>query len=722
MADKIPIAEDSGESLALFRTKRFYEGKLDDPSITLDTILEQAPIGIAIAKSSSPYGTDRRFINVNSAFERITGRTREEIIELGWAKITHPEDLDKDLENFQKLLAGEIGGYTMEKRYIKPDGAVVWVHMVVAPLRTADWTDHNHICLVRDITEQKALEKTILESERSKSVLLASLPGMAYRCDYVREWTMRFVSQGCYDLTGYPPESLIGNRDLSFNDLIAPEYRETLWREWEQSLARGLSFKYEYEIITALGQRKWVLEMGQGVSGEAGGVEALEGIIIDITDRREYELKLKHISEIDGLTGLYNRRYLESLLEEARADKKEIKRAVIILSLRNINSIRLAYGYNASESLIKDLSASFLSLAESRRRLFHISFDRFAFFCTGYAEKQELTAFCQAILNEAGKNQLMSLVGCSAGIYEFGRDARDADTIISSASSAAEDAGRNMPFGYRFFDSDLDSAAKRDADIKTALIQIVGGHSESRIYLQYQPIFCLKTGKIRGFEALARFKSEQLGVVPPDAFIPAAEETQLIVPIGKRIIHMACAFKEKLDALGFGETEVSVNVSAIQLLRENFADELLDILAQYRIAPNGIGLEITESVFAGNCSVLNERLSKLRRIGMRIAIDDFGTGYSSLARERDLHIDVLKIDKSFVDKLLTQKPEEAITGDIISMAHKLGQRVVAEGVECVSQKEYLAGHHCDMLQGYLISRPLDEADAIEFLKASIKGA
>ena len=171
--------------------------------------------------------------------------------------------------------------------------------MIVAPLNLSNNQHKSYICLVQDITDRKLFEKALNESERSKSVFLSHLPGLAYRCYYDREWTMQYVSDGCYSLTGYPPECLLYNRDLSYNDIISPEYRETLWNKWEQILAKREPFKHEYEIITATGEKKWVLELGQGVFDGKGEVEALEGIVLDISDRKAIEDALKYNNEHD---------------------------------------------------------------------------------------------------------------------------------------------------------------------------------------------------------------------------------------------------------------------------------------------------------------------------------------------------------------------------------------------------------------------------------------
>lgn len=182
---------------------------------------------------------------------------------------------------FIKLKKGEIKSYSIEKRLIRPDGSVVLGRYCCGKFIHGKAKQIWLYLFIHDITKRKEAECALAESERSKSVLLSNLQGMAYRCDYDHEWTMQFVSSGCFELTGCLPENLLHNRDMSFNDLITQEYRESLWKEWEHILSKRQPFRYEYEIITAKGKRKWVLEIGQGIYNEQGKVEALEGIIID---------------------------------------------------------------------------------------------------------------------------------------------------------------------------------------------------------------------------------------------------------------------------------------------------------------------------------------------------------------------------------------------------------------------------------------------------------
>ena len=624
-----------GIHLELLEIQKLYEQTLFDRNLTLDTLLDQAPIGIALSHDARPIDGGSEEVVFNQAYERITGRSREALIHLGWAKITHPDDLEKEMELYRDFLAGKIENYSIEKRYVRPDGSAVWVDTIVAQLNLKNKASaFNHICLVQDINKRKMIESALVESERSKSVLLANLPGIAFRCDYDPNWTMRFISEGCFELTGYRPENLVDNRDLSFNDLIVPEYQESLWKEWTRTLAEKNPFKCEYEIITATGQHKWLLEMGQGVFDESGNVKALEGIIIDITDRKVQEIQLRHISEIDSLTKLHNRRFLENILYKDAQSKAKGMRAVVMVSLQTINSISLTYGYSFCEQIIVELTQSLAGLSNEHRSLFHVSFERYAFYITQYRDENELEALCRMIIERIDAIQILRTVGCGIGIFTFDFSESTAENIIKNASTAAEKMDREQLYGYQFFNHEMENAVQREAAVKEALIRMVDGSPEERLYLRYQPILNLKTNCVEGFEALARMHSDTLGTVSPLEFIGIAEETQMIIAVGKNVLELTCAFQKRLHTLGFENIRIYMNVSAVQLLRSEFLEDFLHVLKTYDLHPQNFGLEVTESVFTSNFNVINEKLEKLMKSGVRTSIDDFGTGYSTLSRER----------------------------------------------------------------------------------------
>ena len=704
----------------LLRIQRALEQTVTEQKRTFDTVFHQAAVGIAISFDSEGMPVEEAdCVSINPMFEQITGRTRGELIKLGWASITHPDDRVEDLENYRRLKSGEISSYTIDKRLVKPDGSVVWVHWDIARLAVSGDRRFNHICLVHDITEHKRMEKALIESERSKSVLLSHLPGLAYRCLYDRDWTMTYVSAGCFKLTGYPAENLLYNRDLSFNDLIAPEYREELWEEWKRILADRRPFKYEYEIITASGERKWVLEMGEGIFNDAGEVEALEGIIIDITDRKAIESTLKYNSEHDRLTGLYNRSYLEGLLKSDAKKRLAQNRAVVSVNLSATQSLTRAYGFHYTHDLIRSIVDALSALTTSNRTLFSIDDNHLAFYLRGYSGEEELTDFCEAVAGALEPLLRAEGIDGGIGVLEIDRgDEYDVDQIMKDLLAASERAMDTVErdIGICYYDADIEAQIMREQEIKHELTRIAVGADDGCLFLQYQPILDLKTNEICGFEALARLNSERLGIVQPGEFIPIAEKTKLIDLIGRRVVVEAFRFINKLKALGHDNTCVSINVSVFQLLRHDFCKELLETMREMGVSPENVGIEITESAFSWDFEALNRILLELRDAGLHVAIDDFGTGYSSLARERELNVNCLKLDKYFVDKLMYLEPEEAITGDVVSMAHRLGHCVVAEGVEHERQRQCLQDYGCDKIQGYLVSGPLSEDEALELLR------
>ena len=707
--------------IALLRAEQALERQLGEQVMTFEMIMNQAPIGIVI-HHFNPARPSAGSVKMNRMYAQITGRTAEELRHLSWEDITHPDDIEEERRHIEKLQSGQIDSYSIEKRYIRPDGSVVWVDKIIYPITMPDGELCGHICLIQDISERKSMERALHESERSKSVLLSHLPGLAYRCNYDRDWTMQYVSNGCLSLTGYPPESLLHNRDLSYNDIISPEYRDALWAEWERILAQRRPFKHEYEIITAAGEKKWVLEMGQGIYNEQGEVEALEGIVLDISDRKAIENALKYNNEHDRWTGLYNREYLVTLLERDAASKKWAKRALVGINLSMVQVLMSNYGFQYSQNLIKKAAEVLEAYSTESRRLFQASEHRFIFYLVGYRDKDELARFGSTVADTLGKLFAMERIGGGIGILEIepGESAPDTDTLLRRVLIASEKAisTAGKDFDVCFYNEELEAMVNRERDIVKALGAIAAGEeTQDRLFLQYQPIFNLKTNALFGFEALSRLKTEELGGVSPLEFIPIAEKTKLILPIGEKVIAEALRFLRRLKALGYSDVTVSVNISVIQLLSPDFTGRLLALIRDAQVDERNFCLEITESVFASDYDAINNSLKELRQAGLYIAIDDFGTGHSSLAREKGLTVDCMKIDKYFIDRLLSTDGASAITGDIISIAHKLGQFTIAEGVEYESQLQYLRKHGCDKVQGFLISRPLDEEDAIRFLRS-----
>ncbi len=715
-----------------------FEGKFRQTYCILQDITNQKAAEKALAESERKYRNIAENISdvvwqtdlnlkttyISPSVEKLFGESPEEHLKRKFEEKYPEQSLNKirfivfeELEKEKDPTVDKNRARSIHVEHFKADGTLIWVEMNITFLRDAQGKAVGFLGVSRDITQRKLAEMALQESERSKSVLLSNLPGMAYRCNFDRDWTMQIVSEGCFGLTGYTPDRLVGNRDLSFNDLILPEYREALWDEWNRILAQKLPFKYEYEIVTASGKRKWVLEMGQGTYNEDGEVEALEGIVLDISDRKNMENHLRYINEHDIWTGLYNRDYLDTVLEQDAKRQKPLKRALISINLNMVQLLTINYGFQYTQNLIKKAAVKLRHYCTDSRMLFKTYENRFLFYLSNYKSQNELLLFAEKIA--AGLENLFETdrIGGGIGFLEIGPDEEiNTDLFLKRLLIASERAITlyEKDFNICFYNAETEALVNRESDVIYALTEIAADDGDN-LFLQYQPIWDAKTNSICGFEALARLKTDKLGSVSPVEFIPIAEKTKLIIPIGKKIIYQAFCFLNKIKELGYETVYVSINISAIQLFRPDFTSGLFEMIGEMRVNPQNVGIEITESVFASNYDLINDTIRKLRDAGLQIAIDDFGKGYSSLAREKELHVNCLKIDKYFIDKLSAINPEKAITGDIISMAHKMGHCAIAEGVEQENQRQYLLAHGCDRIQGYLISRPLDEDAAIDIL-------
>lgn len=318
------------------------EEKLKAEKELFRTVFEQSPIGMAFCKANG------EIIDANPMHAEILGRSVTELKRLGWKYITLPEDINENLKRYKECITK---ADSTTKRYIKPDGSIVWGNLTIASLSFENRSKQIYLCMLEDITERIEAEEKLHESERTRAMILSNLPGMAYRCNIDREWTMQFVSDGCYELTGYKPEDLVGNKELSFNELIDPEFREYVRIKWEEAIILGDVFREEYSITTAMGDVKWVYEQGRCVYGENGRAIALEGLIIDITERKKKEDEINYLNYYDVLTDLYNRRFFVKRLIELD-EKSCLPLSVIIGDINGLKLINDAFGHAQGDRLI----------------------------------------------------------------------------------------------------------------------------------------------------------------------------------------------------------------------------------------------------------------------------------------------------------------------------------------------------------------------------------
>lgn len=433
--------------------------------------------------------------------------------------------------------------------------------------------------------------------------------------------------------------------------------------------------------------------------------------------------KLVQSAYYDALTDLPNKQYLKEFLNEEINKNKSGNKAILLINCSNFRIFNLTFGIEYGDELLKEMSKNIQNLVDSNNKFFRFSAGRFVLYIENYYDKEDLISIANKV-SEIFDNPFkvkddQQHLSVQIGIVEINNN-DNFDKILKHALISLNHIKDNDSVKYAFFNEVMENKLQREDLIEKELRSIIVENNEKKLYLEFQPQVDLKTNKIVGFEALARMKAESLGFISPMEFIDVAEKKQLIIPLGNLILKTACNFINTIQNQGYNDVKVAVNISGIQLLYKDFTNTVVDIIKETNIEKSNLELEITESVLLDNYDIINEKLRDLRENKIEVALDDFGTGYSSFSRLGELNIDTVKIDKYFIDKILSKDYKEQITGDIISMSHKLGLNVVAEGVEVKEQKDFLINNHCDIMQGYLFSKPLLEEDAIKLLKTTNK--
>ncbi|QDZ27703.1 EAL domain-containing protein [Noviherbaspirillum sp. UKPF54] len=531
-----------------------------------------------------------------------------------------------------------------------------------------------------------------------------------------RHGVIEYVNPWFTKINGYSADEIIGKTPHLLSS--QETHPETYKRMWD-TLKSGKEWTGELHNTKKNGELYWCLETISPLKNEDGEITHYVAVTEDISERKQNEQTIRNLAFHDPLTGLPNRRLFNDRLQQAivARQRKDTPFALMLLDLDRFKTVNDTLGHDVGDALLKAVAARLTSGVRQGDTLARMGGDEFALLSVDIAQPED-TAHIAGKLVDALKAPFQLYghelyVTGSVGVTLFPSDAADGDALIRNADIAlyrAKDIGRN---NFQFFTEDMNSAIMQRLQLENSMRSAI---ERNEFMLYFQPQVDIVSGRISGTEALIRWCHPTLGTVSPAKFIPLAEETGMIVQIGEWVLRTACAQAKAWQRAGT-PMRVAVNLSARQFLHGDLAETIEGILEELQLPPALLEVELTEGILMEDTSQTGAILARLHRMGVQISIDDFGTGYSSLSYLKRLPIQVLKIDQSFVRDIHTDPDDRAIVTAVIALAHSMRLEVVAEGVETREQLSFLREYGCDVMQGYLFSKPVTGDDVLALLAA-----
>lgn len=694
------VGEAFGQIGDAFRQKHI-ETELALARRRFELAFTEASIGMALV------APDGGFIDANDALCKLLGRSHEEIRQVGFQAVTHPDDLEADLAYVMQMLAGEMRTYQLEKRYLRPTGEVVWGLLSVSLVRDEAGNPLHFISQIQDISPRKEAERRLRQSvarfraafdDSALGMALVPLDGGGRGLIIEANDQLRRIFR-CDDLVGTAVDRLVEVDESVFTseDLLAltPE-------------APAIRVEVKAAVTDDDRWLRLVAAPVRAEDAEHGRFAVLQ--VEDITDERRIQAEVTHLALHDSLTGLPNRVLMMDRIERAqeRSERTGHHFGVLFVDLDNFKDVNDTFGHGHGDELlirVADRLKGGLRPNDSAARL---GGDEFVVMCEDLSTDVELATNELAAIADRLHNRLAPpivldgdelFVSASVGSHVSYGLREPVQAVVSNADTAMYQAKTRGRSRTEVYDAAVRArAAERLAVAKELRMAIPSG----QFHLAYQPIVDLADDRSVAAEALLRWTHPDLGPVGPADFIPVAEESGLIVEIGQYVLETVCA---ELAGVNAPTGYLTVNVSARQLSQSDFVSRVMGALDAWGVDANQLALELTESVLVEASTSSHRQLAELRDAGLRIGIDDFGTGYATLRAVRDLPVTFLKIDRSFVAGLTTDRDDLSIAKAVVGLADALSLDTVAEGVETREQADLLRELGCSHAQGYFFGRP-----------------
>ena len=563
-----------------------------------------------------------------------------------------------------------------------------------------------------EIARRGRAEQTLRESEEKYRDLVENISEVIYSLDENGQVT--YVSPVVKDIGGYEPSEVIGR---SFTEFIHPDDLPSLIESYKKAVS-GHPEPAEYRVPTKSGEVRWVRTSSRPVL-RGDRVVGLHAVMVDITERRLAQNQIEYLAYHDGLTGLPNRTLLTDRLTMALAQRRRDGQplAVMFLDLDRFKLINDTVGHVVGDQLLQGVAERLANIVREGDTVARLGGDEFTVLLPAVSGIDEACEVGRRILERLRQPWILARrefhISASVGIAMYPEDGQDAETLLRSADTAmyrAKDQGQDtLAVFTAAMNAHVQERVRLENDLRQAL-------QRGEFVVHYQPQVRTDTGEIVGMEALLRWRHPKRGLVYPDEFIPVAEETGLIFPLGEWVLRTACAQTKAFQEAGLPPVRIAVNLSGRQFQNAGLVSLVAKVLKETGLRPQQLELEITEGTAMRDVEFTVKVLNELRGMGVCVSVDDFGTGYSSLAYMKHLPIDCVKIDRSFVRDVSVNPNDAAIVASILALARTLGLRVIAEGVETSEQLALLKEHQCGEAQGFLFGKALP-ANLIEAMLA-----
>ena len=665
-----------------------------------DNVIEASPVPMWICDSET-----LAFLDVNEAAIAHYGFTREEFLSMDITQIRPPEDVAA-LHEHMRLSPSKIR--SLVTRHRTKSGRLLRV--IISSNEVQFEGRPARLVFAIDSTAQTQAEERLRENQAALELAQKVAHLGSYVYDYATDKTS--WSDELYSILGTTPENCASDALWSFDH---PDDRMRVREEIVRAREERREYDIDHRIVRPDGTVRHVQERGYCTYGDSGQPLRNFGTVLDITERKNAESALAHLAYHDQLTSLDNRAGLVDrlgrLLRERRAAGLN---AVFFLDLDRFKSINDTLGHGVGDSLILEVARRLQRQLRTDELLARSGGDEFVIVAPALQDREQISGRANDLLETlaapftiAGREHT---VAASIGVSIYPLDGHDPDALLRNADVALYEAKKRGGGTFQYYTMDLQRTAARRFQLESALRRAI---EQNEFVLHFQPVLCARTGAIGSLEALLRWTDPELGPVSPSEFIPFAEETGAIRAIGAWVFERAVAQAKRWERLGH-PIRVWINVSATQLKDPMLPIVVRDILRYHQLDGSLIGLELTESAFIDTDETILAALHRIKALGVTLALDDFGVKYSSLEYLQRLPVDVVKIDRAFVQELAGNRFNASIVRAVVSVAHDVGFEVTAEGVESPEQLVILQSLGCDMWQGFLFS-PALPVGAIETL-------